>query len=503
MEPQPDPSGPVEFCDASASGGMDPRGIDPHCIDPHWAELSALVSRAEQNRIDMARLQAQRAELFAEALQLVALRVAQRRAAKGNREFGDTIPLREVIAELACALRVGERTIASWLGDGDALVRTYPATLEALREGRIDERHASAIIDGGMPLDDAHRGQYEELVLPLAETATAPELRESARVIAARLQPEMVEERQRAALAQRQVKTYGLEDGLSRLLLDGPDALIQAAFERLTDMARALDGEGPVAFDADDDVEDGAADAGSADPDADTCGDREGDADGGGDRDGECEPADERTLDQRRADIMLDMLLCGAPAAHGEEGALGAIRATVQVTIPILTLAGIDDQPAILAGCGPIDADTARTLAASAPCWERVMVHPVTEEPLRLDTYRPSKKLRRLLDARDRQCRWPGCRRLARRSEADHTIPFSEGGPTCAGNLAILCKRHHRLKHASPWQVVQLGAGVLEFISPTRRRYRNNAPPVDEARTARPWARLLATPYDSTDPAAF
>ena len=105
-------------------------------------------------------------------------------------------------------------------------------------------------------------------------------------------------------------------------------------------MARALDGEGPVAFDADDDVEDGAADAGSADPDADTCGDREGDADGGGDRDGECEPADERTLDQRRADIMLDMLLCGAPAAHGEEGALGAIRATVQVTIPILTLAG-------------------------------------------------------------------------------------------------------------------------------------------------------------------
>ena len=45
----------------------------------------------------------------------------------------------EVIAELACALRVGERTIASWLGDGDALVRTYPATLEALREGRIAE----------------------------------------------------------------------------------------------------------------------------------------------------------------------------------------------------------------------------------------------------------------------------------------------------------------------------------------------------------------------------
>ena len=41
------------------------------------------------------------------------------------------------------------------------------------------------------------------------------------------------------------------EVGPVAVLLDGPDALIQAAFERLTDMARALDGEGPVAFDAD------------------------------------------------------------------------------------------------------------------------------------------------------------------------------------------------------------------------------------------------------------
>ena len=84
-----------------------------------------------------------------EALDLVAMRVAQRQAARPNREIGDTIPLREVMAELAAALRVGERTVSTWLGDGSALVTTYPTTLDALREGRIDERHASAIIDGG------------------------------------------------------------------------------------------------------------------------------------------------------------------------------------------------------------------------------------------------------------------------------------------------------------------------------------------------------------------
>ncbi|MGO8609742.1 hypothetical protein ACC848_43080, partial [Rhizobium johnstonii] len=82
----------------------------------------------------------------------------------------------------------------------------------------------------------------------------------------------------------------------------------------------------------------------------------------------------------------------GVPAA-GVDTALGGIRATVQVTIPILTLAGLDDEPALLDGESPIDAATARALAASARCWQRVMIHPVTHEPLRLDVYRSSKRL--------------------------------------------------------------------------------------------------------------
>ena len=43
-------------------------------------------------------------------------------------------------------------------------------------------------------------------------------------------------------------------------------------------------------------------------------------------------------MDQRRADILADLLLAGAPAALG--GGLGAIRAQVQVTVPVLTLGG-------------------------------------------------------------------------------------------------------------------------------------------------------------------
>jgi len=37
--------------------------------------------------------------------------------------------------------------------------------------------------------------------------------------------------------------------------------------------------------------------------------------------------------------------------------------------------------------------------------------------------------------ARDRRCRFPGCRRPAACAEIDHTTPYSQGGPTDVCNL--------------------------------------------------------------------
>ncbi|MGO8608678.1 hypothetical protein ACC848_37530, partial [Rhizobium johnstonii] len=145
-------------------------------------------------------LLAERADFCADALDLVASRVAQRDAARPGREIGDTIPLREVTAELSAALRVGERTISTWLGDGAALVGTYTSTLAALRAGQIDDRHASAIIDGGAPLKPSIRDEYERLILPIAEAESAPATRQFARIIAARLQPDIAEQAHSRAL---------------------------------------------------------------------------------------------------------------------------------------------------------------------------------------------------------------------------------------------------------------------------------------------------------------
>lgn len=449
----------------------------PELIDPHWVRVNELVARMAQNRAAMARLHAERAEMCAEALALVEDRVAQREAAGTGRgqPSGDRIPLREVIGEIGAALRVSDQTVQHWLGDGAALVSAYSATLDALREGRIDERHASAIIDGGAPIvDDDVRGDYETRILEVAEHETAPLVRRYAEVLAARLQPDVVDERHGSAHERRRSRFYDLEPGLSRMQFDLPSTLGHAVYDRITQMATALEGAGGSEA-----TEDAGAEA-------------DGDAEG--------EARDSRTRDQRRVDIFCDLMLCGAPTAHGEGDALAAIRGTVQVTIPFLTLAGLGDEPALLAEHGPIDSVTARRIAADAPEWERVLVHPHTGEPIAVDRYRPSAQQRRLVNARDQHCRWPGCRRRAERCDADHTIAYADGGPTCAKNLALLCRRHHVLKHASPWRVLQLGAGSLEFTSPTGRVYRNDAPPVVQFVSFRePWL----IPPDPSDPAPF
>lgn len=86
-------------------------------------------------------------------------------------------------------------------------------------------------------------------------------------------------------------------------------------------------------------------------------------------------PTESRTLTQLIADVALDLLENGEPTLAG---ATQGIRPTVLVTVPALALLGIGDEPATLEGCGPIDADTARHLAARAPSFFRLLTHPET-----------------------------------------------------------------------------------------------------------------------------
>ena len=132
-------------------------------------------------------------------------------------------------------------------------------------------------------------------------------------------------------------------------------------------------------------------------------------------------------------------------------------RFAVAVTVPVLTLLGAGDDPGTLEGHGPIDAETARRIAAHAPSFMRLLTHPVTGGLLNIDraTYRPPADLKRWMAVTDQFCTFTGCGRLARTCDLDHTVDYQHGGETRSGNLGHLCRHHHRVKHQTRWSVVR------------------------------------------------
>ena len=56
----------------------------------------------------------------------------------------------------------------------------------------------------------------------------------------------------------------------------------------------------------------------------------------------------------------------------------------------------------------------------------------------------------------------------------DPYVPLDEGGPpgqTHPGNLAPLCRRHHRAKTHTAWGYARLPDGSYHWTSPLGRRY--------------------------------
>jgi hypothetical protein len=180
-----------------------------------------------------------------------------------------------------------------------------------------------------------------------------------------------------------------------------------------------------------------------------------------------------RTKDQRRADAYRDLLLDGI----GPGGLGHGIRGTVHITVPALTLLDRSDEPAILDGYGPIDAETARRIAGTATSWTRILTHPETGCRLSVGTeqYAPPADMRRYLQIRDETCQGIGCTQRATLSEIDHTQAWNTGGETTVNNLVHLCKACHRLKHQSSFSTSQGPNGVLTWTSPGGKKYTSKA----------------------------
>ncbi|MEU4017339.1 DUF222 domain-containing protein [Microbacterium sp. NPDC028030] len=413
--------------------------------DTQLAMLADLVASLEAAEATLSSMQAARDGMLAMAGRL-AVDIAR---AGAHPDHGD-MAIRTVAAEIGAAQHVSDRTIERRMAEASWLVERFPTVWQAQGDGRITAAHARVIVEAGAHLDDdTDRAAYAAEVIELAVHESPNRLRRMARRIAERFQERSITERHRDARELRRVWVKDLDDGMAELGARGPAVLLHGMFDRLSQMAHAVQEENARA------ARDAAATL----------------------------PTDDRTVDQLRADLLADLVLTGTPAGHEtEEGLLGEIRARIEVTVPVLTL--MDDDaptttttpPAELDGTIPIDLATARTMAGSATGWDRVLTHPISGALLAVDRYRPSEQLRRHLRARDQRCRFPGCGIAARKCDLDHTHAASTGGATSDTNLSAFCRRHHMLKHHSPWNVDQRPGGVLKWTSPTGRTYIDRPP---------------------------
>ncbi|MFV0372573.1 DUF222 domain-containing protein [Microbacterium sp.] len=452
--------------------------------------MRALLPRLVDTQALIAQLQAEQERLLAQAHRIAddwSEDVATTQAKDAE------LPYRSVAAEIATAWRVSDRTVQRRMGAAAALECDYPETLDALAAGRISIAHVRVIETAGAIIDETDlRRAFEQDLLDYAENVSASRLKPVAARRAQWYAHASLADRHAHARAGRCVSLEDHDDGMSTLSVYGPSVLLHAAYDRLSQHALVIANASPDRSDAapacprapdapgapvpDDPAARVPVIAGAVVPAADTpaggapgaCGDP-------AHATGTTGTPETRGIDQIRADVFCDTLLTADPTAYTGLPSLSAITPIAQVTVPVLTL--LDDVVAdpfdtvALDGRVPIDADTARCLAAAAPVWDRILTHPITGHPLCTDRYRPTEQMRRHLRVRDQHCRFPGCRQPASRCDIDHSIDHAHGGPTRAANLSHLCRRHHTLKHHTRWSVRQRVDGELEWTSPTGRTY--------------------------------
>ncbi|MGO4204009.1 DUF222 domain-containing protein [Rhodococcus sp. TAF43] len=374
--------------------------------------------------------------------------------------------------EVAGLLGLTEVSARRMIGLGCDLRWRLHQVRAQFQAGRIDLAKAHALSEALANVSDDKLEKIERCLLDGAAQSTTTRLKERARRLIARLDPDGARERRRRAVEDRDVRVIAGDHAMSHL-----DGLLPAEGGRiLATRLRAM------SFDV--------------------CG------------------HDPRTHAQRRADALVALAAghthlecrCGSVDCTARTDTTAKNRAGVQVQVLVgvdaSTLLGLDDAPGYLSGHGAIDADLARELAADAT-WKQVLTlsaadrarltgdsntGPVlgigptlpspeqspqslasrTRERLRATTYRPSSQLADIVRTRDGVCRFPNCAAPATACDLDHTVPFDHenpdrGGLTVESNLACLCRTHHRIKTLGYWTVRQVGQGRLEWIDPTGR----------------------------------
>jgi hypothetical protein len=359
--------------------------------------------------------------------------------------------------DVSSALRLSAGTAQMRIDVARTLVNHLPNTCSALATGELSAAHATviaketaaAIRDG---LSEFAIFSIEEKAIAHAEFHTPSQVAQQVRSAIAKFAPATFEEVVEKARDSRRVSCYNDVDGMSTVVAILPAADAQTVMKAI----EAFIIKGSAAWEISND----SNTSGSNTSGSKTSGSKN---------------SDTRSADMKRADA-LTSLAGFALAASSEDVALHRRPITVNVTIDLPTLLGLSENPGQLAGYGAIPASVARALASDGK-WKRFITDPQTGALLDYgrETYQPPQVLIDFLIARDRTCRFPGCRRSAALSDLDHAQSWEEGGTTSLDNLGALCRRHHLLKTHGGWGIESRADGSCTWTSPLGKIYQTPA----------------------------
>ncbi|MBV9140346.1 MAG: DUF222 domain-containing protein [Pseudonocardiales bacterium] len=456
VEDQPGVAEPVRWSKYVPDGLLADMLAHPPGIDPEHREFEALERVGAWERVIA----------WAQANQLRQMASFMRSAEVRNAALGASSSQAHdsAVAEVGLMLRVSAGTAAARVGDAWSLCTRLPGTLAALEQGQITLAKARIIDTETANLSAEHTAAVEQQVLARARQQTPGQLRAATRRAVLTADPAAAQKRAEQSRRKRGVRMWPEPDGMATLsaYLPADDAV--GVFAVLDEYARHS-----------------------------------------------AVPGDERTVEARRGDALVDLVLnptgrCSSGTRTARDNADGSIPTTgtphpagcrctcgrcrrgggvdIRVTIPYTALLGADELPAELAGYGPIPAAVARDLAAGGT-WRRILTDPASGRPVDYGTtrYHPPAHLAGLVITRDQTCQFPGCRVPAHRCDLDHGVaydPATATGPTSDTNLGPKCRRHHQVKQTPGWSVTQHPDGCTTWFTPSGHRYHSQPPPLTD-----------------------
>jgi hypothetical protein len=325
---------------------------------------------------------------------------------------------------------------------GEPLEPILPITAAAIREGAIHSGHVDVIAKclDALPAEISYQASAaaEQFLVTAARNEHPGQLKKTAAMLLARLDPDGVEPREQELEHGRAFGLRKYQDGSSTptgRFTPEQTAMWEAIFDSLAAPQSSLDGE-----------------------------------------------PDTRTAEQRRHDAAAEVLQ--RVLRSGTLPETGGVPVTVLIRTTVADLQ--DEKGGVAVTSHGTQISTGKLLEMSG---DAHFLSAVCSDTGGIMSYGRERRLasreqRFALAGRDGGCCFVGCDRPGAWCEVHHVIPWIRGGPTDIDNMALLCRYHHRHFETLGWEVfIQDGTPWWRppaWIDPERKPIQNTTHHLDD-----------------------